>query len=60
MNGGIVMIENLIKDTVKAIKTMDRSKEAAVTRLHRAGILTKAGKMTSFYRKCIAAQTPKG
>ena len=58
--GGITMTENLIKDTLKAIKTIDHSKEAALHRLQRAGILTKSGKMTALYRKCIKAQTPHG
>lgn len=54
------MTENLIKDTLKAIKTMDHSREAALQRLQRAGILTKSGKMTALYRRCIKAQTPQG
>lgn len=54
------MTENLIKDTLLAIKTMDHSREAALRRLQRAGILTKSGKMTALYRRCIKAQTPRG
>jgi hypothetical protein len=56
---GIVMTENLIKNALHAIETMDHSREAAIARLHRAGIVTKSGKMTAFYRRCIKAQTPK-
>ena len=54
------MNENFIKDTLHAIRTIDHSREATIARLHRAGIVTKTGKMTAFYRKCIKAQTPKG
>jgi hypothetical protein len=54
------MNENLIKDALHAIETMDHSREAALRRLQRAGILTKTGRMTAFYRRCIQAQTPKG
>ena len=54
------MNENLIKDTLHAIRTIDHSIEATIARLHRAGIVTKTSKMTAFYRKCIKAQTPKG
>ena len=57
---GIIMTENLIKDTLHAIETMDHSREAALRRLQRAGILTKTGRMTALYRRCIQAQTPKG
>lgn len=60
LTGGRTMTENLIKDTLKAIKTMDHSREAALQRLQRAGILTKSGKMTALYRRCIKAQTPQG
>jgi len=44
------MTENLIKNAMHAIKTMDHSREAALRRLQRAGILTKSGKMTALYR----------
>ena len=54
------MTENLIKNAMHAIKTMDHSREAALRRLQRAGILTKSGKMTALYRRCIKAQAPKG
>lgn len=54
------MTENLVADTLRAIETMDHSREAAIARLHRAGIVTKSGKMTAFYRRCIKAQTPRG
>ncbi len=53
------MNENLIKDALHAIETMDHSREAALRRLQRAGIVTKSGRMTAFYRRCIKAQTPK-
>lgn len=53
------MTENPIKHALHAIHTMDHSKEAALIRLQRAGILTKSGKMTALYRRCIAAQTAK-
>ena len=54
------MNEKLIKDTLHATRTIDHSREVTLRRLQRAGILTKSGKMTAFYRKCIEAQTPKG
>jgi hypothetical protein len=57
---GIIMTENLIKNAMHAIETMDHSREATLRRLQRAGILTKTGRMTAFYRRCIQAQTPKG
>ena len=57
---GIIMTENLIKNAMHAIETMDHSREATLCRLQRAGILTKTGRMTAFYRRCIQAQTPKG
>ena len=57
---GVIMNENLIKDAMHAIETMDHSREATLCRLQRAGILTKTGRMTAFYRRCIQAQTPKG
>ena len=53
------MNENLIKDALHAIETMDHSREAALQRLQRVGIVTKSGRMTAFYRRCIKAQTPK-
>jgi len=53
------MTENPIKHALHAIHTMDHSKDAALIRLQRAGILTKSGKMTALYRRCIAAQTAK-
>jgi len=53
------MTENLIEHALYAIHTMDHSKEAALKRLQRAGILTKSGKMTAMYRRCIAAQNVK-
>ena len=57
--GDECMTENPIKHALHAIHTMDHSKEAALARLQRAGILTKSGKMTALYRRCIAAQTAK-
>ena len=53
------MTENLIKNAMHAIETMDHSREAALRRLQRAGVVTKTGRMTAFYRRCIQAQTPK-
>ena len=50
----------ILKDALHAIETMDHSREAALRRLQRAGIVTKSGRMTAFYRRCIQAQTPKG
>ena len=43
------MTENPIEHALHAIHTMDHSKEAALKRLQRAGILTKSGKMTAMY-----------
>jgi len=57
--GEIRMTENLIEHALHAIHTMDHSKEAALKRLQRAGILTKSGKMTAMYRRCMAAQNVK-
>ena len=57
--GDECMTDNPIKHALHAIHTMDHSKEAALIRLQRAGILTKSGKMTALYRRCIAAQTAK-
>ena len=50
------MTENPIKHALHAIHTMDHSKEAALARLQRAGILTKSGKMSRFYRSSEEAQ----
>jgi hypothetical protein len=50
------MTENPIKHALHAIHTMDHSKEAALIRLQRAGILTKSGKMTALYRSSEESQ----
>ncbi len=54
------MTINTVKETLRSIKEMDRSKSAAIARLQKAGILTKSGKMTALYRRCIKAQSLKG
>lgn len=53
------MTTNVLDEVNSNIRNMDRSKEAAVKRLQRMGVLTKSGKMTSLYRRCMALQNTK-
>lgn len=44
------MAENIIERSLKAIRSLDHSKDAARQRLLRAGIITKSGKLSKNYR----------
>jgi hypothetical protein len=47
------VIENIIERTLKNIRSQEHTKEAAHQRLLRAGIITKSGKLSRFYRSEI-------
>lgn len=44
------MVENIIERSLKAIRSADHSPEAAYRRLLRAGIITKSGRLSKWYR----------
>jgi len=44
------MTTNIIDKTRKAIRSQEKTKEAAILRLQRAGIITKSGKLARVYR----------
>ncbi len=48
------MTENIIERSLKAIRSLDRSPEAARQRLLKAGIITKSGKLSKIYRPSVA------
>lgn len=50
------MTENIIERSLKAIRSLDHSKEAAHRRLLRAGIITKSGKLSKIYRPAASAK----
>jgi hypothetical protein len=44
------MTANIIEKTRSAIRAQKKTKKAAISRLQRAGIITKSGKLARIYR----------
>ncbi|MCF0217019.1 MAG: hypothetical protein HUK21_11175 [Fibrobacteraceae bacterium] len=44
------MTSNIVEECRKAIRSQEHTKEAALERLQRAGIVTKSGKLAKAYR----------